>query len=88
MHAKLRVYDARAHLTRACAQGFDYSGALRPAGSRLRRVHYVASEVYLLGVSGYAGVSNDYCAHTLPLMLSLGFEPVALLTWWSVTPDR
>ena len=69
-------------------QGFDYRGALKPAGERLKKIHYVNSETFLLGVSGYSGVSNDYCQDTLPLMLSLGFEPVALLTWWSLKTDE
>ena len=67
-------------------QGFDYTGALHAAGSGIGRFHYVASEVHLLGVEAYAGVSNDYCARTLPWMLSHGFEPYALLTFWSLSP--
>lgn len=63
----------------------SFSGALRPAGKRLGRFHYVATEVHLLGVKAYAGVSNDYCDDTLPLMLHHGFVPVALLTFWSLT---
>ena len=69
-------------------QGFDYTGALHAAGSGIARFHYVASEVHLLGVEAYAGVSNDYCARMLPWMLSHGFEPIALLTWWSISPTE
>ena len=68
-------------------QGFDFSGALRAAGHRLHRFNYVATEVHLLRVAGYSGAhgGNDYCLRTLPLMLARGFQPVALLTWWSLT---
>ena len=41
-----------------------------------------------MGIRAYAGVSNDYCRDTLPLMLELGFEPVALLTWWSISFEQ
>ena len=31
---------------------------------------------------------NDYCRHVLPLMLSLRYQPVALLTFWSLTHEE
>ena len=44
--------------------------------------------MHLLRVASYSGASNDFCTDTLPLMLRRGFEPVALLTYWSLTPDE
>ena len=66
-------------------QGFD-TAALRAGGQLLQRVHYVTAETWILGVAGYEGAQNDYCTDMLPLMLSLGFEPLGLRANTGVWP--
>ena len=68
-------------------QGFD-SAALRGGGRLLQRVHYIASETWLLGMAAYEGARNDYCSDMLPLMLELGFEPIGLRANTGVHPHE
>ena len=56
-------------------QGHDFR-ALRSAGSALRRVPYIKTEVWLRRQYEYEGAHNDFCSDFLPLMLSLGYEPL------------
>ena len=54
--------------------------ALGAGGDLLGRVAYVMAETYLMGVRPYDGVpGNDYCHDLLPMMLSRGFAPAALM---------
>lgn len=58
-------------------QGADFS-ALRSVGDLLRRIPWIASEVWHHNSVMYKGFDNDFCRHWLPHMTSMGYLVAAI----------
>ena len=59
-------------------QGHDFPALSSLTRDELRRAHYVQAEASLYNIPSYAGASNDFCAHHVPLLQSAGYRLEAL----------